>query len=283
MQADVQKLPGAFIWKRLHSLTGIWLTAFLTLHLFTNSQAALLIGDEHSGFVRSVNEIHNLPYLPAIELFLLGIPFLVHIVWGICYLRTGQFNSFRTDGSTPALTEYGRNQGYTWQRITAWILLFLIAGHVIQMRFLEAPIPVHEGNSIQYLLQIPEDARLPALAEKLNVALYSPEAISSQWKAEASFPNLPAHVIAATSNFGASELLMVRETFKSPAMLFLYTVLVLSACFHGFNGLWTFCITWGVTLSAAAQNRMRVVATCLMLAITLLGLIAIWGTWYTNL
>ena len=30
---------------------------------------------------------------------------------------------------------------------------------------------------------------------------------------------------------------MVRNTFKSPLMMAFYTLLVLSACFHGFNGL----------------------------------------------
>lgn len=286
MQIDLPKIPQAFVWKRLHSLMGIWLTAFLTLHLFTNSQAALLIGDEHSGFIRSVNDIHNLPYLLVIELLLLGIPFFVHIVWGIQYLRTAAFNSGRTDGSSPSLTGYSRNHGYTWQRLTAWVLIFLVAGHVIQMRFLGAPLPIEEGHLSHYLISLHEDAGLPAAAERVGATLHTPAEAQTHWPqmhwAETAPSSSSAHrVIAAAPNFGAAELLMVRETFKAPLMLLIYTVLVLSACFHGFNGLWTFCITWGVTLSATSQNAMRLIALSLMLLVTLLGLTAIWGTYFT--
>lgn len=36
-------LPSAFIWRRAHSLTGLWLVLFLIEHLLTNSQAALFL------------------------------------------------------------------------------------------------------------------------------------------------------------------------------------------------------------------------------------------------
>ncbi len=75
-------IPREFIWRRAHSLTGIWLVLFLIEHLFTNSQAALYIGDDGLGFVSSVNWLKNLPYLQVIEIFLLGVPFLIHGIWG---------------------------------------------------------------------------------------------------------------------------------------------------------------------------------------------------------
>jgi succinate dehydrogenase / fumarate reductase cytochrome b subunit len=76
---------------------------------------------------------------------------------------------------------------------------------------------------------------------------------------------------------------MVRETFKSPVMMVFYTIFVLAACFHAFNGLWTFMITWGVTLSDRSQKLMLVISTILMLIVTFLGLATIYLTYYVNL
>jgi succinate dehydrogenase / fumarate reductase cytochrome b subunit len=90
-------------------------------------------------------------------------------------------------------------------------------------------------------------------------------------------------VTALSPNFGTAVLLMVRETFKSPLMIFLYTVFVLAATFHAFNGLWTFMITWGITLTAASQQLMRKCAVVLMVLISFLGLAAIWATYWINL
>ena len=57
-------LPSAFIWRRVHSLMGLWLVLFLMEHLLTNSQAALLLGDNGKMFVQMVNGLHNLPFFP---------------------------------------------------------------------------------------------------------------------------------------------------------------------------------------------------------------------------
>ena len=88
-------IPNAFIWRRAHSLTGLWLVLFLIEHLFINSQAALWIGDEGAGFVRAVNALRDLPYLHVIEIFLLGVPFVIHGVWGVQYLMTAKLILFR--------------------------------------------------------------------------------------------------------------------------------------------------------------------------------------------
>jgi len=47
-------------------------------------------------------------------------------------------------------------------------------------------------------------------------------------------------VIAVANDFGTVSLPAVRDTFKNPIYVGLYTIFVLAACFHGFNGLWTF-------------------------------------------
>ena len=72
------KIPGAFIWRRLHSLLGLWLVIYLCEHLLVNSQAALFFHDDGYGFVTAVNKLEALPYLRVIELVFLGLPFLLH-------------------------------------------------------------------------------------------------------------------------------------------------------------------------------------------------------------
>lgn len=287
MTAKMETIPRAFVWRRLHSLMGLWLVMFLTEHLLVNSQAALWIGDDGNGFVRAVNSIQELPYLKVLELVLLGLPFAIHIIWGVQYLWTGQSNSSRSDGSTPSLPEYSRNHAYTWQRITSWVLLIGVIAHVVQMRFVEYPTALQKGADHYYMVRLDKDEGLDTLGVRLGFELYDHETIQQQdgqWLAAfEKHPVAAGQVVAVTKSFGTAELLMVRDTFKMPIMLALYTLFVLAACFHAFNGLWTFMITWGVTLTEASQRLMLKLSTGIMIAIAFLGLAAIWGTYWINL
>ena len=334
MSTAVNTLPSAFIWRRLHSLTGLWFVLFLIEHLLTNSQAALWLGDNGKGFVEMVNFLHNLPYLQLIEICLLGIPILVHAIWGIKYLFTAKFNSFPSNGASDSLTKYGRNHAYTWQRITSWILLIAIVLHVAKFRFIEYPESVSEGTTTTYLTRVSLDNGLYTVADRLGVVLYDSQAIKREkqvleqrmpemalveaaqmlkthhqsdvetydsqkaviltaaqkfqeklnWiKALEKKPLRPNQVIAAAKDFGTASLLGVRDTFKSPIYVGLYTIFVLAACFHAFNGAWTFMITWGIILKYTAQKAMVHVTTAIMVLLTFLGLIAIWGTYWLNL
>lgn len=307
-------IPSHFIWRRAHSLTGIWLVLFLMEHLFTNSQAALYIGDNGSGFINAVSWLKNLPYLQVIELTLLGIPFLIHGIWGVKYLFTAEYNSIRSDGSKPSLPEYKRNKAYTWQRMTSWILLVGIIAHVVQMRFIQYPTSTQFNGENYYMLPISEDKGLYPLSHRLDFELYDQKKIDAYkmdienkkdvildnqstdlvklqnqqqelaWlKALQARPLESNQLMVVTPSFGIAELMMVRDTFKSPLMILLYTGLVLAACFHAFNGLWTAMISWGITLTAASQTLMRKIAVGLMVIITFLGLSAIWGTYWINL
>lgn len=309
-------IPRAFIWRRAHSLTGLWLVFFLIEHLFTNSQAALFIGDDGSGFVSAVNFLKNLPYLPVIEIFLLGIPFLIHGLWGIRYLLTAKYNSFTTDGSLPSLPQYKRNQAYTWQRITSWILLVGILAHVIHMRFIDYPTSAQIDSHHLYISRVESDDGLYTLSKRLGFEIYNQQDVQEMKRHFLSQPETQLHknskpeelikaqkqreeyawvaalekwplkenqLIAVSPSFGVAELLLVRDTFKSPTMILLYTSLVLATCFHAFNGLWTCMITWGITLTFRSQQLMRSLAVTLMVIITFLGLAAIWGTYWFNL
>lgn len=324
-----QILPRAFIWRRLHSLMGLWLVLFLMEHLLVNSQAALLLGDNAQGFVKGVNAIHNLPYLPVIEIFLLGVPIAIHGVLGVKYLFHSKFNSHRTDGTEPSLKGYSRNHAFTWQRLTSWILLVGLILHVAKFRFIDYPSTVNQGENSYYFIPVTLDKGLYTVADRLGVKLYSSDQITQERKefedrqdeqalvnASKTFQESSTYdhqqqviltsaqayeqkqhwievlekqnidqtgVVAVAKDFGTASVLAVRDTFKNPLYVGLYTLFVLAACFHGFNGLWTFCITWGVVLKVAAQQRILRWAWVLMILVTFLGLASIWGTYWLNL
>ncbi|MBX3718418.1 MAG: succinate dehydrogenase [Parachlamydiales bacterium] len=331
-------VPRAFVWRRIHSLMGLWLVLFLIEHLLTNSQAALWLGDNGKGFVDMVNGIHNLPYLQAIEIFLLGVPILIHGVLGIKYLFTSKHNYRRTDGSAPVI-KTGRNRAFSWQRITSWILLIGLILHVAKFRFIDYPEQVQAGGKTTYLVSVSMDSGLYTLADRLNVTLYDTQAVDQlaakieertseealvavgetmkqqeydwiegpvpqQYSSQKSiilssaqnyqndrrfveglqrFHLASGHVVASANDFGTASLLAVRNTFKSPVYAVLYTIFVLAACFHAFNGFWTFLITWGWVLKMSAQRAWTTVAVVLMLGVIFLGLAAIWGTYWFNL
>jgi len=326
MASKIDTLPRAFIWRRVHSLTGLWFVLFLLEHLVTNSQAALLFGDSGQGFVRMVNLIHNLPYLPVIEVGLLGVPILLHMGFGIKYALTSKPNSMKSDGSKPHL-KYSRNKAYTWQRITSWILVVLLILHVVKFRFLDYPDSVNEGTaSAKYLVTVTMDPGLYTVADRLGVKLfdekqqgqvqnanrkaleqaanniraqdsstYSPQDAvlletaqnyRQQENLDCAIAKIclkPGQVVAVSPTFGTASLLSVRDTFKSWWWVGVYTVFVLSACFHAFNGLWTSMLTWGWVIKAAAQTNARKIAIALMFVIAFLGLAAVWGTYFFNL
>jgi succinate dehydrogenase / fumarate reductase cytochrome b subunit len=274
----VPKVPMAFIWRRLHSLAGLWFVLFLIEHLLTNSQAALWLGDNGQGFVRMVNALHNLPYLQVIEITLLGFPILLHIILGVRYLFTAQFNVTKGDGSKPYLPR-GRNYAYTLQRITSWILLACLIVHVAKFRFWEYPHSAQRGGETLYWVKVEADTGLPSVADRLGIQLYDAETLPNF--AEATLH--PAQRLAVTPDFGTATLLTVRDTFKNPFYIAFYTLFVLAACFHAFNGFWTFLISWGWVLKMAAQRAWVTVSVVLMFLMLFLGLAAVWGTYWLNL
>lgn len=329
-------IPRAFIWKRLHSLMGLWLVLFLLEHLLTNSQAALWLGEDGSGFVKMVNSLHNFPYLQVIEITLLGVPMLLHMVLGVKYALTAKSNAKKTDGSAPVLKKYGRNRAYSWQRITSWVLFFGIIGHVVTFRFLDYPSKISQGKESAYFVKLDMDDGLYPLAYRLGVNLYDESSIekekisfehrsdektlldaaeilkseelnlidgvvptSYEHQKEIIFQSAEKYklseewieglkkfhlnsnqVVAESSSFGTVSLLVVRDTFKRPIYLILYTIFVLAACFHAFNGFWTFLLSWGVIIRRSAQKSMLTFSLGLMVLISFLGLAAIWGTWF---
>lgn len=266
MTVKVEMTTGLFAWRRIHSLMGLWLILYLITHLITNSQATLWLGDDGIGFVRLVNALESLPYLQVVEIVLIAIPFALHGYWGIKRALVAKENVGRSDGSHPSLS-YGRNRAFSWQRITSWILLVGILGHVVQMRFLWAPEEVRVNNQIWYTVHIKDDVGLSSLAERIHVEL----------EKEGDF------VLAKAKSPGKAMLLMVRETFKNPLWCICYSVFVLAAAFHAFNGFWTSLITWGVLLSYRSQRAFLPVCWVGIFLLIFLGFAAVWGSYWLNL
>jgi succinate dehydrogenase / fumarate reductase, cytochrome b subunit len=283
--------PRAYLWRRLHSIMGLMIVLFLIEHIITNSQAALLIGDNGIGFINAVNFIKNLPYLPVLEIVLIGTPIFVHAFLGVKYLMTGKMNSWPSSGNKPSLTRYSRNHAYSWQRITSWILMIGIILHVWYMRFYHYPTQVRIADKEFYVTRVTIDPGLESVAKRLGVTLYTAADIIDNVSAQppAVIQELSAksfntqELMAVSPDFGTATLLIVRDAFKSPFKGLLYTLFVLAASFHAFNGLWTFCMTWGWVIKARSQATLVNLCTGIMVIIALLGLACIWGTYWVNL
>ncbi len=256
--ASPLQISSAFIWRRVHSLMGFWLVLYLILHLITNSQAALWMGNDGAGFVRMVNALESLPYLHVVEVILIGVPLAIHLVWGI--KRTLEARS------NVVSLKYERNIAYSLQRLTSWILTVGIIGHVVQMRFLEMPKQVEVNGQEQSMVILNVDDGLYPLALRLGVTLQDSEK--------------PNQVVAVADSPGKAMLLMLRATFKSPLYAVLYTIFLLAAAFHAFNGFWTFLVTWGVILSYRSQKAMIPVCMIGVAVLAFLGLAAIWGSYW---
>jgi succinate dehydrogenase / fumarate reductase cytochrome b subunit len=322
MSVPISSVSSTFIWRRVHSLMGLWLVLYLIIHLITNSQAALWFGDDGNGFVKMVNALETLPYLQVVETVLIGIPLALHGVWGVKRALTARTNSGGSDGSWPSL-KYERNRAFTWQRLSSWILLVGLIGHVAQMRFLDAPKKAMGPEGERYFVKLDFDQGLYTLAARLHVSLFTAEDAASAGKEAkrmgsigkmklgdgaysadedsarvmvqraqeekawlemlGSFKLKCNQVVAVAKMPGTAFLLMVRDTFKSPVMAVLYTIFLLAAAFHAFNGFWTFLITWGMILSYRSQRAMLPVSVTGMLVLSFLGLAAIWCSYWVNL
>jgi succinate dehydrogenase / fumarate reductase cytochrome b subunit len=117
-----------FLFRRLHSLTGLMFGGYLVIHLIVN--ATLIEGVRHLGqgniYQQQVDKIHSLPFLMPVEWTFIYLPILYHTIYGIWITATGQPNVDRY--------RYGKNWCYTLQRVSAIILIFFIAFHVLGMK-----------------------------------------------------------------------------------------------------------------------------------------------------
>ncbi len=272
-----------FLMKRFHSFFGLCLLFFLMEHLFTNSQAALT--QNGKGFIRSVEFLHSIPMLGLIEFLTLGLPFVIHIIWGLAYVTQAKLNSRKSKGGTPSLGKFKENKAFTWQRITALLLVIGVLFHVYDMRFNRYPI-TSDATGEGYVVRLHHERLVQNEPFEVNVI----PANTLVGNAKTAFGNdiweeiienaplRPGEVYAKTSSSAEAIFLNLKDTFANPWLSILYTLFVVMATFHAFNGLWTLCVTWGVVTTEKGFKCVRTVTIVLMMIFTFLGLAAIWGT-----
>ncbi len=131
-----------FALRRLHSLTGIIpVGVFLIFHLLANSTAYL--GSKN--FDMFVKQIHDLPWLLAIEYTFIFLPLAFHGIYGIAIAWEGKLNASQYP--------YMDNWRYTLQRVTAYVALVFIVLHLVHIRYAYLfggqPFP-HEENFFEF-------------------------------------------------------------------------------------------------------------------------------------
>ncbi len=205
--------------RKLHSLCGIVpMGVFLCEHMLTNSMAFGVGGAEK--FNDSVHFLHGLPYLWALELFGIFLPFAFHIIYGIVIALTMAPNV--------RAYNYVGNWRYFFQRITAYFAFGFIVIHLFNYRFAHWAIPEKEFIGSLNPFELTRDG------------LY------------------------AWTPFGGAQ---VAAWF----MIALYWIGLAAVCFHFANGIWSFCITWGIAISEKAQRRVGVLAAAIGILLFLGG------------
>lgn len=68
---------------------------------------------------------------------------------------------------------------------------------------------------------------------------------------------------------------MMANIVASPVALVLYIISIAAAAFHFGNGLWSFAVTWGITVSPRSQQIMTYIAMAVFVVMTFIGIRAI--------
>jgi succinate dehydrogenase cytochrome b subunit len=316
-------IPKAFVLRRVHSLLGLMIIVYLIEHLIVNSQAALWVGDDGAGFIKLVNLIHNLPFLQVIEITLIGVPILFHGMLGVKYALNAKNNTVSIKKDKPALPygrniAFNWQRLTSWFLIVG-ILVHVIQMRFVEspkrVDFKSSSQYMVKLNFDQGLYFLADRLKLTILNKDKIDSMYanldktkkitsqiSPKAVpydatiekeitkyQSNYHVDKLIEKLHSYklsktqVVVISSNIGTAFLLMVRDVFKKPFWLIFYTIFVIAAVFHAFNGLWTALITWGVILSYRSQKMMVNFAILLMILLGFLGLMSIWGTYLINL
>lgn len=70
---------------------------------------------------------------------------------------------------------------------------------------------------------------------------------------------------------------MMAEIFSNPFMVAFYLVGVISTIFHFSNGLWSFAVSWGLTISPKSQKIMTYVTLIIFVLLSYVGVSAIFA------
>ncbi|WP_340371811.1 succinate dehydrogenase cytochrome b558 subunit [Peribacillus sp. FSL E2-0218] len=70
---------------------------------------------------------------------------------------------------------------------------------------------------------------------------------------------------------------MMAEIFSNPFMIVFYIVGIISAIFHFANGLWSFAVSWGLTVSPKSQKIMTYVTLIIFVLLSYIGVSAVFA------
>jgi succinate dehydrogenase / fumarate reductase cytochrome b subunit len=116
----------SFLWRRLHSLSGVVpVGLFLCYHLYEN-MAALRGPAAYDEMVQHVNLLLPRPFFYALELVGIILPLLYHSLYGVWVAFTGKPNVGRY--------AYSNNWSYLLQRASGVVALVFILVHVGTLR-----------------------------------------------------------------------------------------------------------------------------------------------------
>ena len=119
----------SFLWRRLHSLSGIFpIGAFLIEHFVSNAFAT----NGPAAYNENVRFLTGLPFVLWLEVFFIYLPILYHAGYGVFVWWRGESNQF----SYP----WVGNWMYTVQRWSGIVALAFIVYHTWTMRFTGAHI-----------------------------------------------------------------------------------------------------------------------------------------------
>lgn len=236
----------AFLLRRLHSLSGVVpIGVFMMIHLTTNASVVwgLAKGEAYEG-------LHPGAYTFQHEVnFIHSMPGLLLIeVFGLWlpiafHAVLGAFYAAKGKNN---LQRYSRqnNWRYTLQRLTAWVGLLFIFWHVATLRW---------GWTFLLPGGVTWDAEF---AGSTLAAIFQ-----GRW-AEA------GHTLSPDADV---------NPLAASVVSIAYMVGVSALIFHLANGLWTAAITWGVTLSAKAQQRWGYVCAAIWVGLMGAGWSAVIG------
>ncbi|NLI68732.1 MAG: succinate dehydrogenase [Bacilli bacterium] len=109
--------------RRLHSLLGVVpIGIFVVQHLIINH--FIVYGEE--SYNKAAGFMGNLPFVLALEIFVIYLPLIFHAVLGVYIAFTAKYNLGNY--------KFGRNWAFFFQRITGIIALIFIVWHVWQTR-----------------------------------------------------------------------------------------------------------------------------------------------------
>lgn len=195
-----------FFYRRLHSLLGVIpIGIFVIQHLVVNHFAVYGV----ESFNKAANFMASLPFVLALEIFVIYLPILFHAILGVYIVFVAKNNTRRYG--------YFRNWMFFLQRITGIITLVFIAWHVWETR-----VQIGLGN------------------EQLE--------------------------------FGLMENIL-----SNSFMFWFYVLGVVSTTFHLANGLWSFLVSWGITVTPRSQKIATYATVLLFLVVTYIGVRALFA------